>query len=144
MNFAPRRIITPPFFLEAHGLTLCLRQDLGNKSVVVSTKGLAFNDRCHSRILSRAKFVDLMLNYLNGWLLDLLDLEGVDDPDGEVANEQEGNDLTTRLRAILGRYRLSIPFFASLQNSFIVRSKFCSWKKNIKVKKALMERERGR
>ena len=38
---------------------------------------------------------------LHGGLLDLLDLEGVDDPDGEVADQQEGHHLPTRLRPVL-------------------------------------------
>jgi hypothetical protein len=41
--------------------------------------------------------------YLDWRLLDLLDLEGVDDPDGEVADEEESYHLTTRLRPVLHR-----------------------------------------
>jgi hypothetical protein len=39
--------------------------------------------------------------YLDWRLLDLLDLECVDDPDGEVADEEESHHLTTRLRPVL-------------------------------------------
>jgi hypothetical protein len=39
--------------------------------------------------------------YLDWRLLDLLDLECVDDPDGEVADEKEGHHLATRLRPVL-------------------------------------------
>ncbi len=39
--------------------------------------------------------------YLDRRLLDLLDLECVDDPDGEVADEEEGHHLPTRLRPVL-------------------------------------------
>jgi hypothetical protein len=39
--------------------------------------------------------------YLDWRLLDLLDLECVDDPDGEVADEKEGHHLPTRLRPVL-------------------------------------------
>jgi hypothetical protein len=41
--------------------------------------------------------------YLDWRLLDLLDLECVDDPDGEVADEEEGHHLPTRLRPVLQR-----------------------------------------
>ena len=38
---------------------------------------------------------------LHGRLLDLLHLKGVDDPDGEIADQEEGYDLSARLAPVL-------------------------------------------
>jgi len=40
---------------------------------------------------------------LHGRLLDLLHLKGVDDPDGEIADQEEGYDLSARLAPVLVR-----------------------------------------
>jgi hypothetical protein len=53
--------------------------------------------------------------YLDWRLLDLLDLECVDDPDGEVADEEEGDHLTTRLRPVLHRSILRILILFSFK-----------------------------
>jgi len=38
---------------------------------------------------------------LYGWVLDFLNFEGVDDPHGEVANEEECDNLSTRLWVVV-------------------------------------------
>lgn len=71
---------------------------------------------------------------LHGRLLDLLHLECVDDPDGEIADEEEGDDLSARLAPVLPQNtgNGSIPTFFSKKQDWCLpdpRCGSCAWRR---------------